>query len=196
MKQHFTRLPSGLICSISLITICLMGLISAGCENASQVEGVTWNKAGSEPVAENTPGDPAAPDSPGDAVSYGALKWTYGGFKGGGASHSGVSISGLSMSSGGLSFKYNTNLSAWGVSHGDYNHAYACLFVQNNAGQWVGGKMDWISSSRTSRDFHNVYGGYQGWSLAGVPNPCPAAFVIVHTDGKKRSNVITTTWKR
>lgn len=68
--------------------------------------------------------------------------------------------------------------------------------MQNNSGAWVGGKFDWISSSRRSRDFVNVYSGYAGWSLADVPNPCQAAFVIVSPDGKKRSNVIAGTWSR
>lgn len=203
MTQYSIRLPAVLTRIIALSTITLMGLISAGCEDSSRVDGVAWNRASAEaeaeaeaPADENTPGDPAAPGSAGDMVSFGALNWTYGGENGSGASHSGVSISGLSMNADALSFKYNTDLSAWGISHGDYNHALACMFVKNNAGQWVGGKMDWISSSRTSRDYHNVYGGYIGWTLHDVPNPCDAAFVILHTGKKRRSNVITTTWRR
>ena len=66
--------------------------------------------------------------------------------------------------------------------------------MQKSDGSWVGGKFDWISSSRRSRDFANVYGGYDGWSLAGVPSPCAAAFVIISPDGKRRSNVISGTW--
>ena len=48
----------------------------------------------------------------------------------------------------------------------------------------------------SSRDFVNIYGGYGGWSLANVPNPCPAAFVIISSDGKKRSNVLVGSWSR
>lgn len=132
----------------------------------------------------------------GDAVSFGALNFCYGGFNGSGASQSGVQISGLNVSGDSLSFKYVKNLSAWGFSSGQAD-ALACLFVQKADGSWVGGKFDWISSSRTSRNLENVVKyHYCGWSLSGVPNPCNAAFVIVHKDGKRRSNVISGSWKR
>jgi hypothetical protein len=130
-----------------------------------------------------------------DQVPFGSLKWTFGGRpNGAGARNGGVVISGARFSPNGLSFTYNRDLSAWGCSSGELG-GVACLFVRKTNGKWVGGKFDWISSSRRSRDFINVYGGYEGWSLAGVPNPCAAAFVIVSPDGKRRSNVITGTWQ-
>jgi len=58
---------------------------------------------------------------------------------------------------------------------------------------------DWISSTRTTRDLtHLGIGGkgYNGWSLANVPNPTDAALVIVHDNGKLRSNITTTRWTR
>ena len=97
------------------------------------------------------------------------------------------------FSAGGVSFSYVKDLSAWGYAPGALG-GIACLFVQKSNGQWVGGTFDWISSSRRSRDFNNLYIGYEGWSLEGVPNPCQAAFVIVSPDGKRRSNVIAGTW--
>ena len=130
-----------------------------------------------------------------DQVPFGSLKWTFGGRpNGAGARNGGVVISGARFSPNGLSFTYNRDLSAWGCSSGELG-GVACLFVRKENGKWVGGKFDWISSSRRSRDFANVYGGYDGWSLAGVPSPCAAAFVIVSPDGKRRSNVITGTWQ-
>ena len=129
-----------------------------------------------------------------DQVSFGSLHWTFGGRpNGAGARNGGVVISGARFAQNGVSFTYNRDLSAWGYSAGALG-GIACLFVQKENGQWVGGKFDWISSSRRSRDFVNVYGGYGGWSLAGVPNPCNAAFVIVSPDGKRRSNVIVGSW--
>jgi hypothetical protein len=130
-----------------------------------------------------------------DEVPYGSLKWTYGGISGRGYSASGVSISGLRISGRSLSFHYGTNLSAWGYSK-DAIGGYACLFVQKEDGSWVGGKFDWISSSRSSRGLENVFGGYSGWTLSGVPNPCQAAFVILDASKKRRSNVIAGTWYR
>lgn len=165
-----------------------MGLMTAGCENASQVDGVTWNQ-NSETLA-----DPTAPGSTGDMASYGSFNWAYGGFKGSGASHSGVTISNLRMNGMNLTFNYDTDLSAWGFSSGQIG-ALACFFVKNSAGQWVGGKFDWISSSRTHRGLAHC-NHYEGWTLNGIPNPTEAAFVIVHPDGKRRSNVLTSPWSR
>ena len=129
-----------------------------------------------------------------DQVPFGSLSWEYGGKpNGAGARNGGVVISGASFAANKVSFSYVRDLSAWGYSK-DALGGIACLFVRKTNGSWVGGKFDWISSSRSSRDFLNVYGGYGGWSLADVPNPCQAAFVIVSPDGKRRSNVIVGSW--
>ena len=131
-----------------------------------------------------------------DDVPFMTLNWVYGGFKGGDARMEDVTIGNLKMKSDGMSFKWVKDLSAWGISNDDASQALACLFVMNMNGEWVGGKFDWISSSRSTRDFKNIYGEYEGWSLEDVPNPCPAAFVVVSKDGKKRSNVIADIWQR
>lgn len=139
----------------------------------------------------------AAPaQSAGDAVSFGSLNWSYGGINGSGASKTSATIKNLSISGRTLSYSWGgTTLSSWGLSDSNAG-AFACLFVKNKSGAWVGGKFDWISTSRTTRDLENVLHGYSGWSLANVPNPCQAAFVIVSSDRKKRTNVISCSWKR
>lgn len=164
--------------------------------NASAPAAAQANSNSTTPSPAAAPGDgtQAAAVAP-DQVDFGALRWTYGGVKGSGHSPSGVTISSLRIGGSSLSFKYNTNLSAWGYANGDIG-GYACLFVQKTDGSWVGGKFDWISSSRSSRGLENVFGGYSGWNLNDVPNPCPAAFVIIDAHSKKRSNVIVGTWKR
>ena len=132
-----------------------------------------------------------------DAVPFELLHFDYGGFHPPTNCHrSAVELSGLEVKRDGLSFKYIEDLSHWGLSHEDYTGALACLFVCDRDRRWVGGKFDWISSSRTTRDFENIYEGYEGWSLRDVPNPCPVAFVIVSPNGKKRSNVIAGIWER
>lgn len=141
---------------------------------------------------------PNAPASTGaaDQVSFGALRWSFGGIDGSGASKTSASIGGLSASGGGMSYRWTgPTLRSWGLSDSAIG-AYACFFVQRSDGAWVGGKFDWISTSRTTRSFENILHGYNGWSLAGVPNPCPCAFVIVSSDRKKRTNVIASTWRR
>jgi hypothetical protein len=131
----------------------------------------------------------------GDHASFNKFNWTFGGVNGSNAAQTGVKISNLSFSDSGLSFKYDADLSAWGMAHGDSN-AYACLFVKKSDGSWVGGKFDWISSSRTTRSFAGHVPGYSGWTLADVPNPCEAAFVIVDGGRTRRSNVVSGTWQR
>ena len=144
-----------------------------------------------------TPGTPTQPDTPAaDEADYSAFTWAYGGFNGARAALDKPRIESLRMNGmSGLSYRWaGPNLSAWGIAHTDAA-ALACLFLQRADGSWVGGKFDWISSSRTTRDFKNL-GGYNGWTLAGIPNPCRAAFVIVSADGRRRSNVITADWRR
>ena len=74
--------------------------------------------------------------------------------------------------------------------------AVACLFVMDEDGRWIGGKFEWISSSRDTREFTNIHDGYNGWSLRDVPNPTEVAFVVFRKDGKKRSNILAATWER
>lgn len=131
-----------------------------------------------------------------DDVFFGELQWVFGRFNGADAVKDGVIIGSLEMDGKGLKFQYVSDLSCWGMGHTDYSGALACLFVCDNDNNWVGGKFDWISSSRQKRDFANIYSGYRGWTLSNTPNPCMAAFVIVSSDGKRRSNVITATWER
>lgn len=135
-----------------------------------------------------------------DAVPYSSLVWKFANVNASGAKLTSAKISNLKISKGGLTYSWaGDTLSSWGISNGDHTKAYACLFVKKSDGTWVGGKFDWVSTSRTSRDFENITGrhaGYGGWTLSGVPNPCEAAFVIVSADKKKRTNVIKSTWAR
>lgn len=143
------------------------------------------------------PAPPTQPEQPAaDEAPYGAFSWAYGGFNGSRAALDAPRIGALKMNGmSGLSYNWvGPNLSAWGIGHANAD-ALACLFLRRADGSWVGGKFDWVSSSRTTRDFKNL-GGYQGWTLEGVPNPCRAAFVIVSADGRRRTNVIAADWRR
>jgi len=141
---------------------------------------------------------PAAPPATpaADEAEYDTFTWAFGGFNGSRAALSEPRIASLRMNGmSGLSYRWaGPDLSVWGLGHTDAA-ALACLFVRRSDGSWVGGKFDWISTSRTTRDFKNL-GGYGVWTLAGIPNPCRAAFVIVSADGRRRSNVIAADWRR
>ncbi len=127
-----------------------------------------------------------------DDVNFSLLQWTYGGFKGEQAKLGAQPrISGLKLNNSGMSYSWKSggceNLGATSAS--DYSHTVACLFCYSG-GKWVGGKFDWVSTSRRTRDFKNVHDGYNGWSPAVFSRAEAYAFVIVSKDGKTRSNVI------
>lgn len=143
--------------------------------------------------AEEAP-EPGVPDE----APYADFQWRYGGERLPGARNDGSVVIALKkLSAGGIDFTWEKNLSAWGISH-DHADALVCAFVQDSSGQWLGGKFDWISSSRTFRDFGHLSGAeaYKGWNLEGIPNPTQLAFVVVERTGRRRSNVITADWRR
>ena len=159
---------------------------------ASTTTGETKQTTASETSATSVDGEVGAADQ----VPFGSLSWSYGGVNGAKAAKTTASISGLSAGSQTMSYRWaGDTLRTWGLSDGNAG-ALACFFVQRSDGRWVGGKFDWVSTSRTSRGLENIYAGYRGWTLSGVPNPCLCAFVIISSDGKKRTNVITGTWRR
>lgn len=133
-----------------------------------------------------------------DEATYGSFNWEFGGFNGSGAKESKVIIGGLEMEKNGLRFSYDFDLSSWGVEDPtDASQALACLFVLDNDGRWIGGKFEWISTSRTTREFSNIYNDQDyKFDFSNVPESTTAAFVIVSADGKRRSNVITALWNR
>jgi len=144
------------------------------------------------PIADS---QPTAQDAV-DEVAFSSLKWTCGGFKGGGANLSTPRIANLKVKgTSGLSLKWLVGMADWGLSDGDAG-ALACFFCERADGALSGGKIDWISKSRGSRDFANPLSGYGGWTFSDVKNPAKAAFVVISRDGRKRSNVIAATWSR
>ncbi len=125
-------------------------------------------------------------------VDFAELDWCWGGFDGSkAAAVDGVRISGLKTTTKGMTYKWEAGgcekLGA--ANRSDYTQTLACLFCWDGA-KWRGGKFDWISTSRTSRDFSNLY-GYNGWDRSAYDNAKAVAFCIVSRDGRKRTNVIT-----
>ena len=159
--------------------------------DAKYQEWLAKQEAAGETIGNTTPEAPGTVAEPveADAVPFSALAWTYGGFPGQNAYLGSPRISNLSVTSNGLSFKYDVDLSGWGYAHTDAGGALACLFCRVD-GKWRGGKIDWISSSRNTRDFNNPKSGYGGWKASDLDNADAFAFVIVAKDQKRRSNVI------
>lgn len=147
-----------------------------------------------EPTAPTAPQpeEPTAPGATVDAVDYASLRWSMGGFNGARAVlREGVEIGGLNVGRDGMSYRWvRGGCEQLGAgSKGDYGKTLACIFYRDGSGAWVGGKFDWISTSRTTRDFKNTHSGYNGWNAAAFDAASEFAFVIVGTGGR-RSNVI------
>ena len=126
-----------------------------------------------------------------DAVEFSALDWCWGGFKGGKAKRvDGVEISKLAVGAKQMTYKWvSGGCEKLGASSKSDASCIAAFFCRIG-GKWRGGKVDWISTSRTSRSWENIRGGYNGWDKDALKKADAYAFVIVSKDGKKRTNVI------
>jgi hypothetical protein len=135
--------------------------------------------------------DEAAPSV--DAVPFSEFRWTWGGFNGSGAALDAPRISNLSVAvPSSLAFRWDVDMRSWGYAHGDPK-GVACLFVRQGD-RWVGGKFEWISSSRNTRGLENVRHRYEGWDPGALNQAREIAFVVVSGDGRRRSNVAV--WRR
>lgn len=125
-----------------------------------------------------------------DVVDFSSLDWCWGGFKGGSAKPAdGVEIANLKVSASGMGYKWvKGGCEQLGASGKTDASCLACLFVKRG-GDWVGGKFDWISTSRLTRGFENIRDGYNGWPKDAVSSANEFVFVILSKDGKKRTNV-------
>jgi len=118
------------------------------------------------------------------------LNWCWGGFDGSKATETDkAQIKNLKVSSDGLSYEWAAggceNLGA--NSKDDKDHTIACLFLEDGRG----GKFDWISTSRKTRDFKNIHGGYKGWDANAFKRAKKVWFCIISRNGLVRTNLIS-----
>ncbi len=136
---------------------------------------------------------PPIPETPpatgGDAMDYALLRWQYGGVNASGAKLDSPRLSGLSCNGRSVSYRWDVGMSGWGLSNGDAGAICAVFFLRD--GQWIGGKFDWVSVSRSNRELKHVE-SYSNWPSSGIKLPWrgKVAFVVVSADGKRRSNVV------
>ena len=135
------------------------------------------------------------PPSSGDEVDFSKLKWVYGGEDGSNAvESSGVQIRNLRVTVGSkISYawakaRFRRTLKEWGLADNDAS-AFA-VFGYLCGDSYKCGKMDWISTSRTSRSWENIKDGYKGWNNKECSAANEFVFLILSKDRKKRSNVI------
>lgn len=145
-----------------------------------------------EPSADNS-GDPGQTAKPAESGGAPALVWRYGGFDGSRAAEDpNTQIANLHITKSKLTYKWaKGSLKNWGLADTDAGAISCCFFWDGK--QWIGAKTDWISTSRTSRDFKNLNDGYNGWNPDAFWSAQKRAFCIVSKDGKKRTNLLETT---
>lgn len=160
---------------IVTILISLLFIVSVGCEDISDNEVL-------DPITGG--------DSHSDKIE---LVWSYGGVNGSkSVEDPRVQIKSLSIhGTSGLSYRYAVgDLSVWGLSRNQAD-ALACAFYEGSDGKWYGGKFDWVSTSRLTRDFANLNAGYGGWNANAFHSASKRGFLIMTKDGRKRTNLIT-----
>lgn len=142
------------------------------------------------PVADDSA--PAPTDAPETRAEAPRMDWRFGGFDGSRAvEDENTQIADLHMTRGGLRYKWKRgSLRNWGLADTDAG-ALACVGFWEG-GTLVIGKIDWISTSRTTRDFRNLEEGYRGWKPALFWGAKKRAFCIVSKDGKRRTNILET----
>ena len=162
-----------------------VGEVPGGEAAATSGEAETSPQAETSGEAETSAAAPAA-----DAVNFAALKWCWGAFDGSKAAEdAGARIGSLKVSASGLSYKWEKGgCERLGASSASDASCLACLFCFDGSA-WRGGKFDWISTSRTTRDMKNIEDGYNGWDAGAFRSAKAYAFVIVSKDGRKRTNV-------
>ena len=154
---------------------------------------------GEAPSAATPAPESPAGEAPSSPPSAPRLVFRYGGFDGGKAAESpSARIRSLKLSSAGLSYAWDSggceDLGA--ASKTDYSQTLACAFYWSDAeNAWIGGKFDWISSSRTTRDWKNIRERYNGWDPDAFFGSSRVAFCIVSKDGRRRTNLIEGAWK-
>ena len=151
-----------------------------------------------EPAPESAPSPAAAAASVAseDGADFSALRWDWGGFDGSKAALAdGCRIKGLKVAGSGLSYNWaEGGCERLGASSREDAACIAALFCRVG-GAWRGGKFDWISTSRRTRDFKNIFEGYHGWDPDAVRKADAFAFVIISKDGRRRSNVASAVAK-
>ena len=140
--------------------------------------------------AVETPPTPETPQATGgDAMDYALLRWQYGGVNASGAKLDSPRLSGLSCNGRSVSYRWDVGMAGWGLGNGDAGAICAVFFERG--GQWIGGKFDWVSVSRSNRELKHVE-SYSNWPSSGIKLPWRGrvAFVVVSADGRRRSNVL------
>ena len=176
--------------AVSNIVLVVTDAVEQAREDRRDEAGETGGEKSADPVQPAKPAESGG--APSSAPAAPPMDWRFGGFNGSRAAEDPeTQIKGLRMSRDGMSYQWaKGNLGNWGLSREEAG-ALACAFYWDGK-RWVGGKFDWISTSRQSRDFENIHDGYNGWVASAFFAAPKRAFCIVSEDGCRRTNLLVT----
>lgn len=102
-------------------------------------------------------------------------------------------IAKFKMNKSGMSYKWvSGGCERLGASSKeDYSQTLAIIGYSNDGIMFHCGKFDWVSTSRETRDFKNIYEGYNGFDKDKFFNAKRHCFFVMSKDGKKRTNILT-----
>ena len=102
-------------------------------------------------------------------------------------------IAKFKMNKSGMSYKWvSGGCERLGASSKeDYSQTIAIIGYSNDGITFHCGKFDWVSTSRETRDFKNIYEGYNGFDKDKFFNAKRHCFFVMSKDGKKRTNILT-----
>lgn len=138
---------------------------------------------------------PVAVEQP--AADEPLMLWEYGGFDGSKAvAVDDAALAKATLKGNTLSFEWaNGDCRDLGAtSKTDADHTVACLFVMTSGGGVVGGKFEWVSTSRKTRSVKNIKEeGYNGWPKDALDDGGRLFFCVAGVkDDKLTSNGLRT----
>ena len=143
-------------------------------------------------VAEAAAADPASTEAA--AIAAGPrLDFRFGGFRGGGAAEDpATQIRDFRMDRNGMRYAWaKGDLGNWGLARESAGALICAFYFDEKERRWIGGKFEWISTSRLTRSWENVYAGYNGWQAQPFFSAKRHAICIVSADGRRRTNLLT-----
>ena len=152
-----------------------------------------WKKHHDPATAEAGADTPAPAEDSAASVAGSPLVWRFGGFDGSRAAEDpATQIRDFRMDGRGMSYAWaKGDLGNWGLARTASGALICAFYFDERELRWIGGKFDWISSSRTTRSWENVYAGYNGWRANPFFSANKHAICIVSADGRRRTNLLT-----
>lgn len=170
--------------TVLFVSVVSMSMVTSGC-NWSKIS--SWfGKPGSE--SSNSI----------DGVAFNKLEWRYGDINHSNAklSDNGPRLGDPSCNGRRMSYSWKTGMQSWGLRVDDASAICSIFIEDTKSGKWIGGKFDWVSTSRNFRDLNHLT-SYGSWRNSGTKLPIKGrvAFVVTDKLGKNRTNVIVATVK-